>query len=203
MAVKATQKNTDETAENNAQINATKNTSKYTNIEQIEARRKKLEEMKRQIEKEKKELDRSGREITRRHDRLRVAMVGRFIQSRKPELWDEITKSPGFNEYVNRESDRKVWGFQPLEASDRNQGQKTPPVEGANAAVGRLYLSVSYKEQDELKALAEEVFGAGYRGMSLDFDKAEKRWYLMGEGTGKAGAFARWLPDQARRPESE
>jgi asparagine synthetase B (glutamine-hydrolysing) len=122
--------------ENDMHERAAKNTAKYTTPEQIEARRKALEDLERQIAREKKELSRSGREMTREHDRLRVTMVGRFVQSKKPELWKEITESPEFNEYVSRDADRKIWGFKALKSSGSDLGPKKLPAPADDGELG-------------------------------------------------------------------
>jgi len=164
-----------------------KNTMKYTTPGQIQARRDEILEEQKSLAKELKTLRTNEKEVARRQDSNRVAIIGRFIKNEMPEQYEKILKMSKFNEYLNRDIDRALFGFPSLGKS----GTNTPKPEPKGG--DRLYVTMTVKDAPDAKKLAEEVFGENWKGL-FKWDKGAARWYLRGDGIARAGAFSKYMP---------
>lgn len=155
-----------------------KTTKKYMTQEQIESRRQKILAQKSLLEKELKNLKVAGKNVSRDTERTRVAIYGRFRKNKFPDEYETDIKSPAFDAYLNRASDRKLFGFNPIDTPHVEADGKTELDDSGN---GRTYLDVPFSDKESAKK-------AGAK-----WDGSARRWYVP-NGV-ELGAFSAWLPD--------
>ena len=90
-----------------------------------------LEERKKEIDKELKVLvaERKGLNVSTRKikntDRTRAAIFGNFFRKNYSEDYEQLIRSQEFEKYLNRNTDRELFGFPPLPVeSEALQGKQ-------------------------------------------------------------------------------
>ena len=176
------------------------------NREKLEAEKQKILERKKALDSQLKKINALESELSRREETTKGMTFWRFVSSHKPELFQDIIKSPEFDAYVDRDHIRKIFNLAPLGSSPAPQvvsleekaEEKTPeqtaePVDVAASFTALLDKAVKERiDKNYLETKYEERVDVRKAGAEWDADI--KKWYMP--DSAELSKFERWKPQK-------